>query len=456
MLKEQSTIIRRVVIFADVFLLLAAFPLAFYLRFGHVPLLRDLRQYGWIIAVFIPLFLFSLYRQKLYHQLRFITFFNIAAKVTLSFIVAFSLSAALLFLSHATYYSRLMFLIFSTLSFSLILLGKVGLKVFLNRMRAKGYNFRQALLVGSGKKLRVIEKFFQQHGSYGIKVSHVLDASSATPARFEEIVTRNIIDEVYFALDRHAPGPPFSIDTYLDIAEQAGKTSKIILNINERRHSSCDFARLANFPLVVLHPVTLDPDQILIKRLVDIAGALVGLLVNAMLFPFVAVAIKLDSPGPIFFAQERVGENGRLFFLYKYRSMSVDAEKRKKELADQNELNGAVFKMTNDPRVTRVGRILRKLSLDELPQFWNVFKGEMSLVGTRPPTPAEVAEYQLQHYRRLSIKPGLTGMWQVSGRNLITDFDQVVALDTKYIDQWSLWLDFKIILKTVIVLGSGK
>lgn len=456
MLKEQSTIVRRLVIILDLFLVSVSFPLAFYFRFQRFPLRSDLQHYGLIVLVFIPLFLFSLYRQKLYHQLRFITFFNIVKKVTSSFVVAFSLAAALLFLSHATYYSRLLFLIFSTLSFLLILLGKVGLKIFLNRMRRKGYNFRQALLVGSGKKLAELEKFFQQHGSYGIKVSHILDVSAATPVHFEHLLTHNVIDEIYFALDRHAPGPPFPIDIYLDIAEQAGKTSKIILNINEHRHSSCDFARLADFPLVVLHPVTLDPDQILIKRLVDIAGALVGMALNMLLFPVLALAIKLDSPGPIFFVQQRVGENGRLFSLYKYRSMTVDAEERKKELADQNELKGAVFKLTNDPRVTRVGRLLRKLSLDELPQFWNVLKGEMSLVGTRPPTPAEVADYQLQHYRRLSIKPGLTGMWQVSGRNRITDFDQVVVLDTKYIDQWSLWLDVKIILKTIVVLGSGK
>ncbi len=456
MLKEQSTIVRRLVITFDLFLVLAAFPLAFYLRFHRLPLQSDLRQYGLIVLAFIPLFLFGLYRQKLYHQLRFISFFNIGKRVTSSFIIAFSLAAALLFLSHATYYSRLLFLIFSSLSFALILLAKVGLKIFLNRLRRQGYNFRQALLVGSGRKLVELEKFFQQHGSYGIKVLDTLEAKSITPARFEYLLTHNVIDEIYFALDRHDPERPFPIDTYLDIAEQAGKTSKIILNINEYRHSSCDFARLADFPLVVLHPVTLDPDQILIKRLVDIAGALVGMALNAVLFPFLALAIKLDSPGPIFFTQQRVGENGRLFSLYKYRSMNVDAEERKKELADQNELDGAVFKMSNDPRVTRVGRLLRKLSLDELPQFWNVLKGEMSLVGTRPPTPAEVAEYQLQHYRRLSIKPGLTGMWQVSGRNQITDFDQIVALDTRYIDQWSLWLDFKIIFKTVVVLGSGK
>jgi len=456
MLKEQSTIVRRLVIIFDLFLVSVSFPLAFYLRFQRFPLRSDLQHYGLIVLVFIPLFLFSLYRQKLYHQLRFITFFNLGKKVISSFVVAFSLAAALLFLSHATYYSRLLFLIFSTLSFALVLLAKVGLKIFLNRLRIKGYNFRQALLVGSGKKLAELEKFFQRHGGYGIKILDALEAKSITPAHFEHLLTHNVIDEIYFALDRHATGPPFPIDTYLDIAEQAGKTSKIILNINEHRLSSCDFARLADFPVVVLHPVTLDPDQILIKRLVDIAGALVGMALNMVLFPVLALAIKLDSPGPILFVQQRVGENGRLFSLYKYRSMAVDAEERKKELVDQNELDGAVFKITNDPRVTRVGRLLRKLSLDELPQFWNVLKGEMSLVGTRPPTPAEVADYQLQHYRRLSIKPGLTGMWQVSGRNQITDFEQIVALDTKYIDQWSLWLDFKIIFKTVVVLGSGK
>lgn len=456
MLKEQSTIIRRLAIVADLLLMAAAFPLAFYTRFNRFPQLNDLRNYGFIIAVFIPLFLFFLYRYKLYHQLRFTTFVDIGKKVATSFLIAFSLAAALLFLTHATYYSRLLFLYFSAISLLLVLITKVWLKLFLNRMRRKGYNFRQALIVGNGKKLAEMKNFFQQHGSYGIKVFAALEASTVTPACFEDLLTHNIIDEVYFALDRDPSAPPFPIDNYLAIAEQAGKISKIMLNINEHRHSSCDFTRLADFPLVVLHPVTLDPDQILIKRLVDIAGALVGLLLNAVLFFPVALAIRIDSPGPIFFSQQRVGQNGRLFNLYKYRSMSVDAEIRKKELEDRNELSGAVFKITNDPRVTRVGRILRTLSLDELPQFWNVLKGEMSLVGTRPPTPAEVAEYQLRHYRRLSIKPGLTGMWQVSGRNRITDFDQIVDLDTKYIDKWSLWLDFKIILKTLVVLGSGK
>ena len=332
MLKEQSTIVGRIVIGIDMLLMSAAFPLAFYLRFSRFPLLHDLRQYGLIILVFFPLFLFSLYRYKLYHQLRFITFFDIGKKVAASFIIAFSLAAAVLFLSHATHYSRLLFIYFSGTAFSLILITKMGLKISLNRMRLKGYNFRQALIVGSGKKLAKVEKFFQQHGSYGIKVFAALEIATVTPIKFEEILTHNVMDEVYFALDRQASGPPFPIDSYLDIAEQAGKTSKIILNINEHRHSSCDFARLADFPLVVLHPVTLDPDQILIKRLVDIVGSLVGLMLNAVVFPLVVLAIKMDSPGPIFFHQQRVGENGRLFSLHKYRTMCIDAEEKKKSL----------------------------------------------------------------------------------------------------------------------------
>jgi len=456
MLKEQSTIIRRLVIAVDALLIGTVFPFTFYFRFGAWPRRWEMVSYGWIILVFVPVFLFLLYRRKLYHQLRLQSLYQVAVNVTMAFMVAFLVAAAALFLRHSTYYSRLLFLYFAGGSYFVLLAAKLGLKTFLNNLRRRGYNYRQAVIIGNRSKIKKVEDYFRQHDYCGVKVFATFEVNQITPEKFSRLITGSVIDEIFFALDRKSGKAGFVIDDYLAIAEQAGKTSKIILNINEHRHSSCDFARLADFPLVVLHPVTLDPDQILIKRLVDIAGALVGMALNAILFPVLALAIKLDSPGPIFFAQQRVGENGRLFSLYKYRSMTVDAEERKKELADQNELDGAVFKLTNDPRVTRVGRLLRKLSLDELPQFWNILKGEMSLVGTRPPTPAEVAEYQLQHYRRLSIKPGLTGMWQVSGRNQITDFDQIVALDTKYIDQWSLWLDFKIILKTVVVLGSGK
>ena len=189
-----------------------------------------------------------------------------------------------------------------------------------------------------------------------------------------------------------------------------------------------------------------------IKRFIDILGALIGIVITLVLTPFIAIAIKADSEGPVLFSQVRIGKNGRRFKMYKFRSMYIDAEERKKELMAQNEVQGLMFKMEHDPRITKVGSFLRRTSLDELPQFFNVLKGDMSLVGTRPPTVDEFEQYSIQYRRRLSITPGLTGMWQVSGRSDIKNFDEVVKLDLQYIDNWSLSLDFKIILQTIGVV----
>ena len=196
--------------------------------------------------------------------------------------------------------------------------------------------------------------------------------------------------------------------------------------------------------------------QIFMKRVMDIAGSLVGLLFTGILFVIIGPLIYIQSPGPILFSQIRVGRGGRKFRIYKFRSMYTDAEERKKELMAQNKMNGLMFKMDNDPRIFPVGRIIRKLSIDEFPQFWNILKGDMSLVGTRPPTVDEFEQYEARHKVRLSIKPGLTGMWQVSGRSDITDFEEVVALDDKYIAEWNLRLDIKILWKTVLVVLGNK
>ncbi len=192
------------------------------------------------------------------------------------------------------------------------------------------------------------------------------------------------------------------------------------------------------------------------KRLMDMLGGLVGAAIALLLYVILGIAIKLDSPGPVLFAQERVGKNGRLFKIYKFRSMYIDAEARKAALMQQNEMNGLMFKMKDDPRITRVGRFIRKTSLDEFPQFFNVLKGDMSLVGTRPPTVSEFRQYSNYHKRRLAMKPGITGMWQVSGRSDIKDFEDVVKLDCRYIDNWSLWLDIRILLKTVMIVFTGR
>lgn len=196
--------------------------------------------------------------------------------------------------------------------------------------------------------------------------------------------------------------------------------------------------------------------QLLLKRVTDIIGGLVGCLITLLLTVFIAPAIVIESPGPIFFTQVRIGKNGRRFRIYKFRSMYMDAEKRKQELMAQNEMNGFMFKMKNDPRVTKVGRFLRKTSLDEFPQFFNVLKGDMSLVGTRPPTENEFVQYENRHKRRLALKSGVTGLWQVSGRSDITDFEDVVKLDLDYIDNWSLGMDIRILLKTIWVVLFGR
>ena len=207
------------------------------------------------------------------------------------------------------------------------------------------------------------------------------------------------------------------------------------------------------------------PKQLLVKRIMDICAGIIGCLLTAVIFIFVAPIIYINSPGPIFYTQERIGRNGKLFKMYKFRSMYLDADERKAELMKENKIkDGRMFKMDFDPRIignkilpdgekkTGIGEFIRKTSLDEFPQFYNVLKGDMSLVGTRPPLESEVNLYELHHHARLAVKPGITGMWQVSGRSNITDFEEVVKLDKEYINNWSIGLDIKIIFKTILVV----
>ena len=193
------------------------------------------------------------------------------------------------------------------------------------------------------------------------------------------------------------------------------------------------------------------------KRAIDLFVSIVGFIILLPVFLILMLAVKLDSPGPVFFKQDRVGKNGRIFHIYKFRSMYMDAEERKAELMKYNEMQGLMFKMEDDPRIFPIGKFMRKFSIDELPQFWNVLRGDMSLVGTRPPTLDEFEKYEAHHRARLSNKPGLTGMWQVSGRSKITDFEEVVSLDTAYISNWNLAMDVRILFKTVkvVLLGRG-
>ena len=209
-------------------------------------------------------------------------------------------------------------------------------------------------------------------------------------------------------------------------------------------------------PFLTIRTTNFNATGLLYKRILDLIGGVVGTIILFVMYPFIAVAIKLDSEGPVLFKQKRVGQHGRIFNLYKFRTMFRDSDKKRRELMDQNVMNGAMFKMEDDPRITKVGRWLRKTSLDEFPQFLNVLKGDMSLVGTRPPMIEEVETYKPAHLKRISNRPGITGLWQVSGRNKITDFDEVVELDCKYLDNWRFLDDLKILLKTFVVVLKRK
>lgn len=275
-----------------------------------------------------------------------------------------------------------------------------------------------------------------------------------------EYIRQNVVDEVF-------------IDVYQD-KKQLTELTDIFLQMGIVVHVGMGFLpenlpnafmdRIGEADAITASINTATGWQLSVKRITDIVGAVVGLAIMGVAFIFVAPIIKRQSPGPVFFKQKRVGKNGRIFYIYKFRSMYMDAEERKKELMAQNEMQGLMFKMDNDPRIIGsekgpgkgIGNFIRKTSIDELPQFWNILKGDMSLIGTRPPTVNEYEQYDLHHKIRLSMKPGLTGMWQVSGRSDITDFEEVVRLDTEYIEHWSIGLDLKILFKTIKVVFEGE
>jgi exopolysaccharide biosynthesis polyprenyl glycosylphosphotransferase len=261
------------------------------------------------------------------------------------------------------------------------------------------------------------------------------------------------IDEVIFAV-----GAEDSIDlkVYISMARKMGIEARIVPALWDLGSDSVRVEEFQGIPFLTIRDNKFNAVGLLYKRVLDIAGGLVGSLIFLAIYPIVAIAIKLDSPGSVLFKQERIGKNGRVFKLLKFRSMYQDAEERKKELIAENEMDGFMFKVEKDPRVTRIGRFLRNTSVDEIPQFVNVLKGEMSLVGTRPPTPDEVEQYSYSHRRRISAKPGITGLWQISGRNKIKDFEKVVELDCKYLESWRFWDDIRILFKTIFVVLRRK
>ncbi|HGR7320223.1 TPA: sugar transferase, partial [Streptococcus pneumoniae] len=260
--------------------------------------------------------------------------------------------------------------------------------------------------------------------------------------------THEVVDEVFINL----PSEKYNIGELVSQFETMG--IDVIVNLNAFDRSLArnkQIREMAGLNVVIFSTTFYKTSHVIAKRIIDIVGALVGLILCGLVSIVLVPLIRKDG-GSAIFAQTRIGKNGRQFTFYKFRSMCVDAEAKKRELMEQNTMQGGMFKVDDDPRITKIGRFIRKTSLDELPQFWNVFIGDMSLVGTRPPTVDEYDQYTPEQKRRLSFKPGITGLWQVSGRSKITDFDDVVKLDVAYIDNWTIWKDIEILLKTVKVV----
>lgn len=347
------------------------------------------------------------------------------------------------------------------LQFALAIGGRTVLRQAVGALRRRGLNRCRVLVVGSGEAAERFAADVLSHPEWGIDLvgflngqdkREVLGYSVLGPVHWlPGILAEEVVDEVVIA----QPGASLAeIGSLVAVCEEQGKAVHVAAGaVIPTRYSTRRAAEIAGTPVVSFLPGPTESLQLAVKRAIDILGAVVALVLAAPFLPAIALAIKLDSPGPVFFVQERVGLHGRRFRMVKFRTMVADAEERLREVAALNEMSGPVFKVRDDPRVTRVGRFLRRMSLDELPQLWNVLKGEMSLVGPRPPLPREVARYDVRQRRRLSVKPGLTCLWQVSGRNNVP-FERWVELDLEYIDSWNLWLDIKILARTLpAVLG---
>ena len=271
-----------------------------------------------------------------------------------------------------------------------------------------------------------------------------------------DYITHNNVDELFVTVNLDDNE---ELKNVLSQAEEMGIRVNIKINLEVFDYLPQSFiivSKFGNLHCISVSRKFVSHQKAIAKRLLDYTGGIVGFIIFCVAYLVLAPIIKLDSKGPVLFSQDRVGRNGRIFKCYKFRSMRSDAEEIKKSLMSQNEMNGLMFKMENDPRITKVGHFIRRTSLDELPQFINVLKGDMSLVGTRPPTVDEYNNYEPKHKARVSMTPGLTGLWQVSGRSNIKNFDDVVKLDMEYINNWSVLLDIKIILLTIKVVLFGK
>lgn len=371
----------------------------------------------------------------------------------------------ILYLTQQAYeFSRLVYLIFAIVNTLITYIAHILYRKYMLDYYRKSVNSTKMFVLTREMIAKDVLETLQQEKAwdYDITAAAVYDVDMtgaeiagvpivASMKNIYDVVCQMMVDEVFLSLQGVDPK---EIREMVYRFEEMGLVCHYRVDLFSKTNPNTYVQQVAGYSVISFSLNSMDSRKLLIKRLMDIVGSLIGCVLTLLITPFVALAIKIDSPGPVFFSQTRIGKNGRRFKIWKFRSMYIDAEARKKELEAQNEIKGLMFKMEDDPRITRVGKFIRKTSIDETPQFFNILIGDMSLVGTRPPTEDEFEQYNGYYRRRMSITPGLTGMWQVSGRSDIQDFEEIVKLDLEYIDNWSLLLDIKILFKTVfIVLG---
>src|SRR5438067_5083383 len=477
MLKQKARLIARIVYLADLLLTSAAFFVAFFLRDVIFPLfdphdfptgLFPLQEYLKIYPLVLVIWSALLFTYHSYHSHRTIPVTKEAMTTIRVVVVGNLLLATIAYLMPLRQLSRAWFVLFGTLSALFLVLEKIVLRVIARYVRSKGLNYRTLLIVGTGRRATDLATMIEEHKYWGYKIlGFVSDGHHLSNGWGKFRVFGSVpdlkrvlehwqmpepIDEIVFAVTRK------KLDEMKQIflmCEELGIRTRVAMNFFSNRVARIEIEEMDGIPFLTFTTTPSNETQLAMKRLLDIGISLAILGIALPVITLVALAIKLTSPGSVFFKQARLGLNGRKFTLYKFRTMIEDAHERRGEVEHLNEMTGPVFKAKSDPRVTPVGRILRRFSLDELPQLWNVLRGDMSLVGPRPPIPEEVAEYHRWHRRRLSMKPGLTCLWQISGRNNV-DFDRWMQMDLQYIDNWSPSLDLKILLRTIPAVLSGR
>jgi exopolysaccharide biosynthesis polyprenyl glycosylphosphotransferase len=478
MLKQKASFIARIVYLVDIALTSVAFFAAFFVRDVIMPLvapdhfptgLFPLKEYLKIYPLVLIIWSVLLFTYHSYHSHRTIPVTKEALTTIRVVVMGNVLLATVAYLMPLRQLSRAWFILFAVLSALLLVAEKVVLRLVARYVRSKGLNYRTIVIVGTGRRAIDVARILNEHKYWGYKLLGFVSDGHRLPngwGRYRVFGTvpdlRRLletgmgvgepVDEIVFAVTRKKLDEMKQIFLF---CEELGIRARVAMNFFQNRVARIEIEELEGIPILTFTTTPSNETQLAAKRLLDIAVSALLLVLAAPLIVMVAIAIKLTSPGSVFFKQTRIGLNGRIFTLYKFRTMIEDAHERREEVSHLNEMTGPVFKAKDDPRVTTVGRVLRKFSLDEIPQLWNVFRGDMSLVGPRPPIPEEVANYHRWHRRRLSMKPGLTCLWQISGRNNV-DFDRWMQLDLQYIDNWSPLLDVKILLRTIPAVLSGR